>query len=269
VGHVPYQVTPAECSAAGQKSIEHVFGIEMPYTAGYVAWRRALRDAKNPANVPVLELPTRVETFSLSDAAALFPVLRKNHTWLCPTLTASRGLGGDQSLIQDPRLKYIGRNLNGAWAAGLKDLDLPLVRRAHDKYLEIVGAMHKAGVGILAGTDTLSAPYCLPGFGLHDELQLLVRAGLTPMDALRAATYNPAEFLGKLDSLGTVERGKLAELVLLDANPLNDIANTQKINTVITGGRVYRKPALEAMLNAVEVDARNSYFAPKSPLSAK
>jgi len=131
------------------------------------------------------------------------------------------------------------------------DPNLPLARQAVAIHLEIVAQMHKAGIGILAGTDT-PIPYCLAGFGLHDELQLLVRAGLTPMDAVRAATYKPAEFLGKLDSLGTVERGKLAELVVLDANPLDDIANTQRINTVITGGRMYRKPALEAMLGAVE-----------------
>ena len=80
------------------------------------------------------------------------------------------------------------------------DPNLPLARQAVAIHLEIVAQMHKAGIGILAGTDT-PIPYCLAGFGLHDELQLLVRAGLTPMDAVRAATYKPAEFLGKLDSL--------------------------------------------------------------------
>ena len=77
------------------------------------------------------------------------------------------------------------------------------------------------------------------------------------MDSLRTATYKPAEFFGLIESLGTVERGKLAELVLLDANPLDDITNTTKISTVFTGGRVYRKPALEAMLKAVEANVRN------------
>jgi hypothetical protein len=79
------------------------------------------------------------------------------------------------------------------------------------------------------------------------------------MDALRTATYNPAKFLGLLDSLGTVETGKLAELVLLDANPLDDIANTTKVNMVFTGGRVYRRPALDAMLSAVETNVKNAF----------
>ena len=85
--------------------------------------------------------------------------------------------------------------------------------------LDVVG-MHRAGVRILAGTD---APWLVvPGFSLHDELFLLVKAGLTPADALRAATSDTAQFLGLQNSLGTVETGKLADLVLLDANPLED-----------------------------------------------
>lgn len=80
--------------------------------------------------------------------------------------------------------------------------------------MEIVGAMHRAGVKFLAGTDTPN-PYVFPGFSLHDELALLVKAGFTPMEALQAATRNPAEYLGRLDSLGTIEESKIADLVLL------------------------------------------------------
>jgi imidazolonepropionase-like amidohydrolase len=119
--------------------------------------------------------------------------------------------------------------------------------------LDVVGRMHRAGVRILAGSD---APWLVvPGFSLHDELVLLVKAGLTPSDALRAATLDTAQFLGLENSLGTVETGKLADLVLLDANPLEDIRNTQKISGVFLQGRYFNRQALDGLLQKVEAQA--------------
>ncbi len=115
--------------------------------------------------------------------------------------------------------------------------------------------MQKAGVGILAGTDTSNA-FCMPGFSLHDELALLVKAGLTPMEALRAATLNPARFLGREQDLGSIEDGKIADLVLLEENPLDNIANTTKIASVIYGGRLLPRAALDKMLSQVEAIAQ-------------
>ncbi|MBI3207986.1 MAG: amidohydrolase family protein [Candidatus Solibacter usitatus] len=255
VGHVPRQITPVECSMAGQKSIEHVFGIERACAEGYETWRQSLIRAANPAAVPMLDLRGRLETFDQSRAAAAASVFRKNHTWLCPTLVTGSGIAGDPWLTQSPNLRYVGRSHTAQWAKSLDDPELPLSRRFVPIYNAVVAAMYKEGVGILAGTDP-ALPYCIPGFAVHEELRFMVGAGLTPMDALRAATYKPAEFLGKLDSLGTVERNKFAELVLLEANPLDDIANTQKINIVITEGRMFRKPALEATLRSAEAAAR-------------
>jgi imidazolonepropionase-like amidohydrolase len=106
-------------------------------------------------------------------------------------------------------------------------------------------------VPILAGTDELN-PYVFPGFSLHDELALLVKAGLSPRDALRAATINPAKFFGKEATMGTVDVGKTADLVLLDADPLADIANTKKIRAVISRGRLLDREALDRMLKAAE-----------------
>lgn len=115
--------------------------------------------------------------------------------------------------------------------------------------------MQRAGVGILAGTDP-PARGVFPGFSLHDELALLVRAGLTPMEALQAATRNPAKFLGKLDSFGTIEKGKVADLVLLEANPLENIQNTRSVGAVVIGGRLILKPELQIMLDKVEADVK-------------
>jgi imidazolonepropionase-like amidohydrolase len=122
-------------------------------------------------------------------------------------------------------------------------------------YVKVVGEMRRESVPILAGTDVLN-PFCFPGFSLHDELSLLARAGLTPMEALQAATRSAAEYLGILDSFGTVEKGKTADLVVLDANPLDDITNTQKIAGVMMGGRYFPKASLEKMLADVEAVAR-------------
>jgi imidazolonepropionase-like amidohydrolase len=115
--------------------------------------------------------------------------------------------------------------------------------------------MHRAGVQFLAGTD-ITNPYTFPGFSLHDELGLLVKAGLTPLEALQTATINPAKHMGRLDSLGAVKPGKLADLVLLDANPLGDIGNTRRISAVVANGRYLPKAALEKMLAEAQAAAK-------------
>jgi imidazolonepropionase-like amidohydrolase len=112
--------------------------------------------------------------------------------------------------------------------------------------------MFRAGVPFLAGTDTAAGVHVFPGFSLHQELALFVQAGLTPLQALQTATLNPAKFMNRLADLGTVERGKLADLVLLDANPLEDIANTKRIRAVVLAGRYLDRAELDRMLKGVE-----------------
>jgi len=118
--------------------------------------------------------------------------------------------------------------------------------------------MHRAGVSFLTGTDAIAQSYVFPGFSVHEELELLVTAGLTPLEALQTATRNPAEFLGLLDSLGTVENGKIADMVLLEANPLDDIRNTRRIVGVVLHGRYVPKSELQNMLSSAEVAARDT-----------
>jgi imidazolonepropionase-like amidohydrolase len=120
-------------------------------------------------------------------------------------------------------------------------------------YGELTHALNEAGVPILAGTDSPD-PYVIPGFSLHDELALLVQSGLTPAQALRTATYNAALFLGKSES-GAAQKGMIADLVLLDANPLVDIHNTRKISAVILGGKLFSRKDLDRMLEQVEEEA--------------
>jgi imidazolonepropionase-like amidohydrolase len=114
--------------------------------------------------------------------------------------------------------------------------------------------LNRAGVGILAGTDTMN-PYCFPGFGLQDELALLVEAGMPPLAALQSATRNAAQCMGQLDRRGTVEAGKIADLVLLDKDPLADIHNTRSIQAVVLNGKLLPRAALGAMLADAETFA--------------
>ena len=107
--------------------------------------------------------------------------------------------------------------------------------------------MHRAGVKILAGTDTPN-PWVFPGSGLHDELELLVKAGFTSLDALCSATIGSAEYLGMTNQLGSIAAGKLADLVLLDQDPLSNIANTRTIRAVVLNGRLYLKGDVERAL---------------------
>src|ERR1044072_8334737 len=258
VGHVPNAVSPAEASDAGQKSIEHLTGILIASSNKETELRDKLVKADSPearGRVQAMAL----ETYDEKKATDLVARFARNQTWQCPTLTVLRSNAylGDENFRRDGRLKYVPRLLLQRWNFRLANRgggDNGIEKKVLQKQFEIVGAMQKAGVPILAGTDT-GNPYCFPGFSLHDELALLVIAGLTPVEALRSATLNPAKFFGLDQTLGTIEQGKIADLVLLDANPLLDIRNTQKINAVVSNGRLFDRKALDKMLAEAEVAA--------------
>jgi imidazolonepropionase-like amidohydrolase len=262
-GHVPDVVSDSEASNAGQKSIEHLLGISLACSTREEELRNTHADPKNTPRAYFAEQKAELDSFSKEKADALFALFRKNGTWQVPTLVVMRNaaLYGDpeyvRALSNSPRLRYVPYALKMMWNLGMRfpprmtPEDIATSKRYFQWQLQVVGQMQKAGVGIMAGTDTPN-PFVYPGFGLLDELGLLVQAGLTPMQALQAATRNPAQFLGKLDSMGTIEKGKIADLDLLDANPLEDIRNTQRLNAVIFAGRLIPKSGLEALLAQTE-----------------
>jgi imidazolonepropionase-like amidohydrolase len=231
-GHVPATITAAEAAQAGQKSIEHFTGFD---------------EAKTDAD----------------KADALARVLKKYDTWLCPTIIMRSNYASldNAAYADDWRLKYVKPSWKKRWLAMTKDADKTPVeewtKRRETVRTEkaFLGKMQRAGVRVLAGTDTAN-PYVFPGFSLHDELALLVEAGLTPLEALQTATINPAKFFNKSDTLGTIEKGKLADLILLDANPLENIANTKKINAVVLNGRLFDRNDLDKMLADIEAAAK-------------
>jgi len=257
-GHVPFAVSPAEASDAGQKSIEHLTGILIGCSDKETELRNEIVKAKSPGARFRGEGVALLETFNSRKAKDLFARFVKNQTWQCPTLTVLRSNAylGDQSFRDDPRLKYVPPPMRERWGLRIANRnDSDYARKVFKKEVEIVGAMQRAGVPLLAGTDT-GNPFCFPGFSLHDELALMVTGGLTPSESLRAATLNPAKFLGLDKTLGTIEPGKIADMVLLDADPLADIRNTQKINAVISNGRLLDRRALNKMLALAEVPDR-------------
>jgi hypothetical protein len=258
VGHVPFAVSPAEASDAGQKSIEHLTGILIGCSDKETELRNEIVKAKSPGARFRREGVALLETFNNRKAKDLFARFVKNQTWQCPTLTVLRSNAylGDQSFRDDPRLKYVPPPMRERWGQRMANRnDSDYARKVFKKEVEIVGAMQRAGVPLLAGTDT-GNPFCFPGFSLHDELALMVSGGLTPSESLRAATLNPARFLGLEKTLGTIEPGKIADLVLLDSDPLADIRNTQKINAVISNGRLFDRKALNKMLAQAETNDR-------------
>src|SRR5262249_40594255 len=162
----------------------------------------------------------------------LFERLMRNGTVLSPTLTVMRTFAEPaDSYLDDPRLRYFPQWLRDYWAEAIQlrapstPEQLAVQRAYYAAFTRLVANAHQAGVGVIAGTDA-GNPYCIPGFGIHDEMALLVTGGLSPMQAIQAATRDAAAFAGLGDSVGTVTRGKLADLLILDADPLANIRNT-------------------------------------------
>ena len=255
VGHRPFAVSAVQ-AAASQKSIEHARFILQESFAGSATLRRSdFRESH-------LDRTRMLEEHDPRMAAEIFEAMKRSGTWYVPThLTRwSDAYGEEDAVREDPLLRYLHPLMKRQW---LEDIDELLAenpsaearetyRRYYRKGLELTGAAHRAGVRILAGTD-----YVVAGADLHRELQQLAAAGLPAADVLRTATLSPAEYSGLESHYGTVEAGKVADLVLLGANPLADVRNTTRIEAVVFGGRLYDRAALDGIERHVERQARS------------
>jgi hypothetical protein len=258
VGHIPDQVTPKEASFFRQRSIEHLWGIPGYLSSQSVRLQSMAAQANNVEDPKVARdlfykiNETILTTRDVHKEETLYEEFAKNQTWQTPTLVVLKSYATihDPTLRKDARTAYIPDNLISFWNSmgGQPDPRNDEIQfRLFEYDIAIVKAMHEAKVPLLAGTDTPN-PYTYPGFSLHDELELLVSAGLTPMEALQTATLRAAQFLGVSQVFGSVEEGKTANLVLLDANPLEDIRNTKKIRGVILHGQFLDKAKLDELL---------------------
>ena len=248
VGHLPRGISPGEAALAGQASIEHT---------------ESLLEGIHFADSTSQRHTSREDFAQLSGGAAdsLFALFKRTGTALDPTLIEYSVFAhiGDTLVTKDARLKYVSPELRDYWNRFFppdttETIAATAGRREYlRRFMGVVYAMHNAGVSILTGTD-VGAPYIYPGFSLHDELALLVEAGMPPADVLKAATSGAANLVGVSDSVGTVQVGMLADLIIIDGNPLVDIRSTQLIQTVIVNGRVLdtaeRRGILEAAVGA-------------------
>lgn len=205
-----------------------------------------------------------VERHDPAVCEAEFGALVRNGTAYVPTHVTRRmeAFAGDSVFRHDPRVRFVPAWVLEAWN---EDADRVVARDSspegraayrafYEKGLEITGAAHAAGVRVLVGTDGGDS-FAFPGSGMHDELAELAKAGLTPAEALRAATSSPAEFLGQAERHGTIEVGKRADLVLLDGNPLDDIGNVRRIRAVVFRGETLDRARLDDLLRQAEAAA--------------
>jgi cytosine/adenosine deaminase-related metal-dependent hydrolase len=256
-GHLPYSVHPVQAAKMGQRSAEHLLFMQLACSEKEDSLRQTLDKvimSNAPREAAVIAYHRLehacVQTFSQRKADSLFYQLGRLDMWQCPTLIVFHDYiyYDDAEFEIDPRKKY--------FPDYSPDVD-PMIARERfklifEKNMELIPQMDKAGIKFLAGTDNE-----FRGFSIHDELQLLNEAGLSPLKTLQTATLNPAQFLARDDSMGTVNENKIADLVLLDDNPLMNIQNTRSINTVIYNGKICD---INRMLFDVEMFAKRESF---------
>ncbi|MDQ2900466.1 MAG: amidohydrolase family protein [Acidobacteriota bacterium] len=256
-GHLPDSVGALEAANARQTTMEHLFGIMLACSSQEDELRSQRTDAVRKADPEAMaRVNTAIlESYDAHKAAVLFERLKLYDVRQTPTLVMRKRMASmaTQDLLENPNLRYVDQSIRKSWPdpsreerARTADQEL-VVRKDYQRLFTLVRDMDRAGVPLLAGTDT-GDPYTVPGFELHDELELLVKAGLSPLRALQTATIEPAKLIRKGQSMGAVRAQYAADLVLLDANPLADIRNTRKIAAVVVDGRYLSKSDIAGML---------------------
>lgn len=239
IGHAQRNLGMMVVLEEKQETIAHA----EEYLYAYLGFKR---------NYPTELLETSIMVREISEATA------RAGTWVMPTLTVYKGIGLQvediERVMARAEMKYVPARVMRGWIPAnntyVQRFRKEMVSTFKSRYAlleKLVKGLSDARVRLLAGTDT-PVPSVVPGFSIHDELKDLVAAGLTPYEALKTATINAAEFLQRADA-GTVAAGKRADLILLDANPLVDIANTSRISGVMVGGRWLAKANLQKMLD--------------------
>lgn len=255
-GHVPDAIRASEAIASGQRTFEHLIGIfeaSTPDESEFI--QRRYGEGKNPAKNK--SLAAFLKRYEPAREAALTKLILKDSVWQCPTLYWERGqwLVDVIDYTKDPDVAFTPKtwiekkfpSSQKSIAASMDADSLAVRRRFVDHELGIVNRQHKAGVPFLAGTDTPAGVEVTPGISLHLELQRFVDAGFTPLEALQTATINPARFFRKTADYGSVDAGRVADLVLLRANPLEKIANTRAIAGVIVDGKYWSSSSIDSL----------------------
>jgi hypothetical protein len=259
VGHVPIYVSAAEASIAGQRSIEHLSEILFACSTQEAGLRRQLVATEIGAErdrVRKEQLKVVVSTFSVQKAMRLSRLFAKNDTWQVPTLLVQYtfAFANPYELRDSPGTRYVPASAVNGWIErlnsfrkGRDEKDMEAQKRSYQLEIQLVRMMRRSGVRFMTGTD--AETFSPAGFGLHTELGLFVSAGFSSLEALQAATLNPSVYFGETRNLGTVEVGKLADLVILEGNPLDDIRNTERIAGVVKAGRYLDRQEVDRLLS--------------------
>lgn len=261
--HIPLSMDAIGVAEAGVDGMEHLRNLELSCAVNFQALlaerRKTLADGQDMDGGDLrsalhrLQRNAAIEAQDSDRCNEVIAVLRREQVFQTPTLTVNTV--ATKRLFADPDWQdtfvYLPTKVQEQWAAGAARFDQsmkpsPAAEAFTQWSYAMVKKLQDSGVKVMAGTDN-PIGFLTPGFSLHKELEFLVESGLTPMEALTAATLHPAEFMRMDDKLGTVEVGKLADLVLLDADPRVDIGNVHKINTVIKDGRVFNQMEIHGL----------------------
>ncbi len=273
-GHIPFKISLEEAIYSGQESLEHFFGILDFCSTENKFLTAAMRDThKNDSLFEARKFSTFInrmqfetKTYDSAQLSGLISLLAGSNSWLCPTLIATEGSINRSKPNFKPKeiIRYMPDFAIEGWlprndSASLKsqNRNREIESEWYSQIASLFRPLKDGGVKFLAGTDYPN-PNCYPGFSLHDELQIFVdRAGFTPLEALQTATINPAVFLKMDKDIGTVEIGKKANLLILKANPLENINNTRQIEGVILRGKFYRTTVLKDSLEQIARKAKS------------
>jgi len=278
VGHLPPSVTPSEAAAAGMRAIEHL-GPGPNYLLSCSGEEASLRAAMAPpaggrppaltpeviVNPMLLTSPAEMnayarllDTFDQQKCEALARIFGDHEVWQTPTLIRLHTMAfGDAPTYQnDPNLRFADTSKRALWinaaerfATRFQQVDRAILGRLYQQQAHITALFAATNVKMLAGSD-LGGQWLIPGFSLHQEFDKLAEAGVPPLHILQMATLNGAEFLGRSAAMGTVEVGKVADLVLLDADPVERADNLHRISAVVRAGALYSRGQLDEMLRA-------------------
>lgn len=261
-GHVPFGISLDTILRAGQTTIEHMTDLPYYFSADEAAIRKRLSETfQNMSKAEYSEINKWAhKTYDSAKVGEKAVLLKQYHVFVCPTLwnDASVSYSDFVHSKEGSVLQKVPPAILAKWSPDslphFSKEDSALYFSYHQRALQSVRLMHRAGVQILAGTD--SSPlwdYVIPGYSLQFELQLYVEAGMTPFEALKTATVNPAVYLHREQDFGNVAPGKIADLVLLDANPFLNIKNTQKIYAVIVNGKFLKRNDLKTLIEQAEM----------------
>ena len=267
-GHVPLSMDVIEASDAGMSSMEHMRNLEFACSSDWEELlktrQKMLFDGKEEVGSTLrrnIHKAQRAHAVANQDAARRTEVLKHladNGTWQIPTFSIMTAFSERFVTRTDWQrsFTYLPSTIRNTWTKNSIAFDRntpkdPASAAYADWMFEMVGHMQEAGVEIMAGTDC-PIFYLTPGYSLHEELALLVKAGMTPLQAIGAATTKPAQYFKLENELGLIQEGFFADLVMLDANPLEDIRNTIKIDAVIRDGKLHDRAALDILLTATE-----------------